>query len=419
MAEVLRSVSSESDGSYDVIAVRKRFPALRRLENGYPVAFLDGPGGSQAADTAIDAVAGYLMRGSANVHGVHGTSVETDEIIANARVAMADFVGGSPDEIAFGANMTTLNYAIARAIARDWREGDEIVVTELDHRANVDPWTSAAEERGVKIRWIRVDPELLVLKTHDLSGIITSKTKLVAVGLASNAVGTINDVKSIAKTAHQVGAKVVVDAVHAAPHIFIDRDELGADVLLCSPYKFFGPHLGVASIKRDLFEKLETYKVLPQSDEAPDKIETGTLNHEGIAGADGAVQFIASLGKGDTQRERIRSAMDIIEAYEDPLANWVRAELRSMPKVKVFGAPDVVRKTSTIGFRVEGWAPQDVCRRVLKKGVYVASGDFYATTLAMVLGIRESGSWVRAGLAPYTTREEVERLVGLISEIAE
>lgn len=418
MAEILPTVF-EGDNSYDVAAVRKRFPALSRTENGYQVAFLDGPGGSQAADTAIDAVAGYLLRGSANVHGIHGTSVETDEIIAKARTSMADFVGGSPDEIAFGANMTTLNYAIARAIARDWHEGDEIVVTELDHRANVDPWTSAAEERGVKIRWIRVDPELLVLKTHDLSDVITSKTKLVAVGFASNAVGTINDVKTIAKVAHQVGAKVVVDAVHAAPHIFIDRDELGADILVCSPYKFFGPHLGVASIKRDLFDKLETYRVLPQSDEAPDKIETGTLNHEGIAGADGAVQFIASLGKGDTQREKIRSAMDAIEAYEDPLANWARAKLRAMPKVKVYAAPDGVRKTPTIGFRVEGWAPRDVCRHVLKRGVYIASGDFYATTLAMVLGIRESGSWVRAGLAPYNTREEVERLVGLISEIAE
>lgn len=418
MAEVLRQVPAD-DSAYDVIAVRKRFPALRRTENGYPVAFLDGPGGSQAADTAIEAMAGYLLRGSANVHGVHGTSVETDEIIDRGRAAMADFIGGRPDEIAFGANMTTLNYAIARAIARDWREGDEIVVTELDHRANVDPWTSAAEERGVKVRWIRVDPELLVLKTHDLSDIITSKTKLVAVGLASNAVGTINDVKMIARAAHDVGAKVAVDAVHAAPHIFIDRDELGADILVCSPYKFFGPHLGVASIRRDLFDRLETYKVLPQSHEAPDKIETGTLNHEGIAGAEGAVQFIASLGQGDSPREKIRSAMNAIEAYEDPMANWARAQLRAMPKVKVYAASDGVRKTSTIGFRVQGWVSRDVCRHVLKKGVYIASGDFYATTLAMVLGIRESGSWVRAGLAPYTTREEVERLVELIAEIAE
>jgi len=418
MAEVLTQVPAD-DGRYDVIAVRKRFPALRRTENGYPVAFLDGPGGSQVVDIAIDAMAGYLLRGSANTHGVHGTSVETDEIISNCRAAMADFLGGTPDEIAFGANMTTLTYAIARAIARDWREGDEIVVTELDHRANVDPWTSAAEERGVKVRWIRVDPELLVLKTRDLSDIITSKTKLVAVGLASNAVGTINDVKMIAKAAHEVGARVAVDAVHAAPHIFVDRDEIGADILVCSPYKFFGPHLGVASIRRDLFDRLETYKVLPQYNDPPDKIETGTLNHEGIAGAEGAIQFIASLGQGDSRRERIRSAMETIESYEDPLANWVRAQLRAMPKVKVYAAPDGVRKAPTIAFRVDGWAPRDVCRHVLKKAVYVASGDFYATTLAMVLGIRESGSWVRAGLAPYNTREEVERLVELVSEIAE
>lgn len=402
---------------YDVQAVRKRFPALSRTENGIPVAFLDGPGGSQAADIAIQAMADYLLKGSANVHGVFGTGVETDALLVRGREAVADLIGGTADEVAFGANMTTLNFAIARAIAREWRAGDEIVVTELDHRANVDPWITAAEDKGVKVRWVGVDLERLTLKPDDLDRVLTPKTRLVAIGLASNAVGTINDVKSIARAAHSVGAVVAVDAVHAVPHIYVDRDDLGADVLVCSPYKFFGPHMGVASIKRDLFDRLETYKVMPQLLERPDKIETGTLNHEGIAGTEGAIKFIASLGRGNTRREQIRSAMETIEAYENPVADWARRELASMPGVKVYAAPDYVRKTPTIAFRVAGKTPVEVCLNALKRGVYIASGDFYATTLAMVLGIRDSGSFVRAGLAPYNTKEEVERMIESVREM--
>ncbi len=407
-----------STTTYDVQAVRKRFPALSRTENGMPVAFLDGPGGSQAVDTAIQAMTDYLVRGSANVHGVFGTSVETDALILRARAAMADLFGGRSDEVAFGANMTTLAFAVSRAMARDWQEGDEIVVTELDHRANVDPWLSAAADKGVSVRWAKVDPDRLTLKMDTLYAAITRKTKVVAVGLASNAVGTINDVRAVADAAHEVGAKVIVDAVHAVPHIFVDRDELGADVLLCSPYKFFGPHMGVVSIKRELFDKIEAYKVLPQLLERPDKIETGTLNHEGIAGTEAAAKFIAGLGCGTTNREKVRSAMDAVESYEDELANWARKQLRAIPGVKVYAAPDEVRKTPTIAFRVHGKAPRDVCLDALKRGVYIAGGDFYATTVAMVLGIRDSGGFVRAGLAPYTIREEVERLVESVRESA-
>jgi cysteine desulfurase family protein (TIGR01976 family) len=416
--DIAAQTRPETGTSYDVEAVRKRFPALRRMENGMQVAFLDGPGGSQAADTAIEAMANYLIRGSANVHGVFGTGVETDELLLRARAAMADFLGGQADEVAFGANMTTLTFALARAMAREWREGDEVVVTELDHRANVDPWISAIEDKGGTARWIKVDRERLTLDLSDLSTIINPKTKLVAVGLASNVVGTINDVKTIADAAHAVGAEVVVDAVHAAPHIFIDREVLGADAILFSPYKAFGPHLGVLSIKADLYDRLETYKVLPQLEERPDKIETGTLNHEGIAGAEGAVKFIASLGEGATTRDRIRSAMEKIEEHENPLAEWVRERLRAIPGFTVYAAPQGVRKTPTIAFRVKGMTPRDVCLHALKKALYIASGDFYATTLALLLGIRASGSWVRAGLAPYTTREEVERLVASMEELA-
>lgn len=417
MAKTLTAEQSLGKPRYDVEAVRRRFPALRRTENGMPVAFLDGPGGSQAADTAIEAMANYLIRGSANVHGVFATGVETDALLLRARAAMADLLGGQPDEIAFGANMTTLTFTLARAMSRDWREGDEVVVTELDHRANVDPWVSAVEDKGGKARWIKVNLETLTLDLSDLPNLLTPRTKVVAIGLASNVVGTVNDVRKVADAAHAVGAKVVVDAVHATPHLFIDREALHADAILFSPYKAFGPHLGVASIKADLFDSIEAYKVLPQLTERPDKIETGTLNHEGIAGAEGAVKFIASLGEGSTTREKIRSAMEKIEEHEDALAKWTRERLGAIPGFKVYAAPDDVKKTPTIAFRVKGMAPRDVCLHALRKALYVACGDFYATTLAMLLGIRASGSWVRIGLAPYTTREEVERFIESMEEL--
>ncbi len=249
--------------TFDVTAVREQFPALTRTHDRRKVAYFDGPGGSQVARSAIEAVSGYMTRGGANLHGPFPTSVETEEILRDARQAAADLLGAMPDEVAFGANMTTLTFAISRSLARTWDEGSEIVVTELDHRANVDPWLLAAAERGATVRWVRVDPETLTLEADDIERVITDKTKLVAVGLASNAVGTINDVSAIADRAHEAGAFVAVDAVHAAPHIPIDRDAIGADVLTCSAYKFFGPHVGVTAVKCDLLEALSAYKVEP------------------------------------------------------------------------------------------------------------------------------------------------------------
>ena len=273
--------------TFDVQAVREQFPALGRTYNGRGVVYFDGPGGSQVARQAIDAMAGYMERGGANLHGVFPTSTETEEILAGTREAAADFLGAAPDEVAFGANMTTLTFAISRALAREWDETPEIVVTELDHRANVDPWLIAAREKGAKVRWVRVDPETLTLVTEDLERNINDRTKLVAVGLASNAVGTVNDVAAVAEMAHGVGAIVAVDAVHAAPHIPVDRDAIGADVITCSAYKFFGPHVGVTAIKRELFERLNVYRLDPAPHDIPDKLETGTQNHEGIAGVNG------------------------------------------------------------------------------------------------------------------------------------
>jgi cysteine desulfurase family protein (TIGR01976 family) len=397
--------------AFDVQAVRKQFPALGRTHNGRGVVYFDGPGGSQVARQAIDAISGYMERGGANLHGVFPTSTETEEILADTRMAAAEFLGADPDEIVFGANMTTLRFAVSRAIASGWDEDSEIVVTELDHRANVDPWLIAAAEQGARVRWVGVDPETLTLDREDLEQNITERTKLVAIGLASNAVGTVNDVTDVAERAHRTGAIVAVDAVHAAPHLPLDRDAIGADIITCSAYKFFGPHVGLTAIRRDLFEKMGVYRLHPAPDHIPDKLETGTQNHEGIAGVKGALVFISSLGEGTSQREKLTSAMKAIEEYEASLAENFRTALRDIPGVKLYAAPDGVRKTPTIAFTVQGQAPEEVCEQMLEYGFFIAAGDFYASTLAEKLGIRDSGGFVRGGLAPYNTKEEVERFV--------
>jgi cysteine desulfurase family protein (TIGR01976 family) len=397
--------------TFDARAVREQFPALGRTHNGRNVVYLDGPGGSQVARSAIDAVSRYINRGGANLHGAFPTSVETEEILRDTRQAVADFLGAGPDEVAFGANMTTLTFAVSRALSRTWDSKTEIVVTELDHRANVDPWLLAAAERGARVRWVRVNPETLTLEPDDIETAITDRTKLVAVGLASNAVGTVNDVAAIAGRAHEAGAFVAVDAVHAAPHIPIDRDAIGADVLICSAYKLFGPHVGVTAVKRDLLEAMSVYKVEPAPGYIPDKLETGTKNHEGIAGVKGALDFIASLADGSSPRDRLVSGMRTVEEYEADLATRFRAALREIPGLKLYAAPDSVRKTPTIAFRIEGHTPREFCEHMAEEGFFVADGHFYASTLARKLGIHDSGGWIRAGLTPYNTEEEVEGFI--------
>jgi cysteine desulfurase family protein (TIGR01976 family) len=403
--------------TFDVQAVREQFPALGRTHNGHGVVYFDGPGGSQVARQAIEAIAGYMKRGGANLHGVFPTSTETEEILSDTREAAADFLGAAPDEGAFGANMTTLTFAVSRALVRGWSRDSEIVVTELDHRANVDPWLIAAEEQGARVRWVRVDPETLTLDENDLEQNINERTKLVALGLASNAVGTVNDVAAVAERAHSVGALVAVDAVHAAPHLPVDRDAIGADIITCSAYKFFGPHVGVTAIRRELFEKMGVYKLDPAPDYIPDKLETGTQNHEGIAGVKGALDFISSLGEGASQRERLTSAMNAIEEHEAALAETFRTALRDIPGVQLYTAPDGVRKTPTIAFRVEGHTPEEICLWMLEHGFFIAAGDFYASTLVGKLGIGDSGGFIRAGLAPYNTEDEVERFVEALEGI--
>ncbi len=397
--------------TYDIEAVRREFPALDRTHNGKPAVYLDGPGGSQMARPAIAAMLRYMERGGANLHGVFPTSVETEGILAGARESSAAFLGAEPDEIAFGANMTTLTYGISRALSREWGEDSEVVVTELDHRANVDPWLQAAEEKGARVRWLTLDPDTLTLNEGDIENVINENTKLVAVGLASNIVGTVSDVAKVSSIAHEAGAIVAVDAVHAAPHIPIDRDMLGADILTCSAYKFFGPHVGVAAVRAELLDSLDVYKVEPAPNYSPDKLETGTQNHEGIAGTTGALNFIASMGEGESLREKLLSGMKSIEEYEDGLAQRLRAALRETPGIKIYSAPDGAPKTPTVAFRSDSLSPRGICERMSDEGYFIGDGHFYASTVVERLGLHEKGGVVRVGIAPYTSEEEVEGFV--------
>jgi cysteine desulfurase family protein (TIGR01976 family) len=403
--------------TFPINEIRNQFPALKREFNGGEVVYFDGPGGSQVVKSSIDAITKYMENGGANLHGSFPSSQETEEIIINAKAIISDFLNVKPEEIAFGANMTTLALSIARALGRNWGKGDEIVVTEIDHRANVDTWLTMAEDKGLTVKWIKVNPDTLTLELDNLTEIINENTRLVAVGLASNAVGTINDVETIAKRAKDVGALVAVDAVHAAPHIAIDREQMGADILLCSSYKFFGPHVGIAAIRENVFENLSPYKLSPAPTYIPDKLETGTQNHEGIAGITPAIEFIASLGEGETRREQIISGLEQIEAYENELANKMRTGLAKIDKITLYQANASVPKTPTIAFTIDGYTPQEVCRKLSEEhGIFVADGHFYASTLGDILGINESGGWIRAGLAPYNSEKEVERFLNAIKQ---
>jgi cysteine desulfurase family protein (TIGR01976 family) len=404
---------------YPIERVRQRFPALQRAHRGRPVAYFDGPGGSQVVDTCIEAMADYMRKGGANLHGQFPSSVETEAHIHEARAAMADLLNTEAREIAFGANATTLLFHLARALARTWRSGDEIVVTELDHRGNVDPWIVAARDKGVVVRFLEVDTATLTLDLSSIDSIVNERTVLVAMGLASNAVGTVSEVARVAARAHEVHAVVAVDAVQAVPHFAVDFRGLGADVLTCSAYKFFGPHLGIVAIRHQLFERLEVDRLLPAPEHIPDKLETGTLNHEGIAGIKPAVEFIAWLGDGSTRRERIVSGYERMEAHENRLAEEIRAALSRWPGVRLYEAPPTVRKTPTVALTVEGMTPAEVARRVIEHGsVFVADGNFYASTLAERLGLNHAGGWVRAGLAPYNSDEEVARFVAAMRSLS-
>jgi len=391
--------------------IREFFPALRREEAGFPVAYFDGPGGTQVPQRVADRVCDYLLNHNANRHWAFGTSIETDETVESAREALADYLGATPQEIVFGTNMTTLTFHISRALGRRFGPGDEIVVTELDHQANVGPWRALEQDRGITIKTVPMIPESGTLDWTVLERLLSSRTALLAIGAASNALGTINDVKGATLRAHQVGSLVYVDAVHFAPHELVDVREMECDFLACSPYKFYGPHLGVLYGREDLLRELDVPKLAPVPEIAPDRFETGTLDHEGIAGAAEAVDFLASLAPGETRRERLENGFTELRSRGTQLLESLWVGLSALPAVRLYGPPPSEPRTPTIAFTVDGKRSAEVASFLAREfGVFVSNGDFLASTVTARLGLAEEGL-VRAGCSCYTTSEEVERLI--------
>jgi len=391
-----------------ILDIRSAFPALRETENQKPFIYFDGPGGTQMAQQSLDAMVNYITSGMANLHGAFPTSVTTDELLLEGRKAVADLLNCDPSEVAFGQNMTSLAFSIARSLGAFIAAEDDIVVTELDHRANVDPWVTLAKDKGAAVKFIPVSTATYSLELDKLNDIITEKTKLVAVGMSSNVTGTVTDIARIIARAKEVKALVIVDAVHAVPHLSIDFKQLGCDVLLCSAYKFFGPHIGIAVIAAALFEELQVYKLQPAPQEMPDKLETGTQNHEGIAGLVGAISFIESLGDGATRGERLQSGMHRIDDHEQNLSDRIERLLEQLPEVTLFRAPAGTRKTPTFAFTVKGINAREATAWFAERyNMNIADGHFYASTMAEKLGVNPMGGWIRIGLAPYNTLEEV------------
>lgn len=411
----------------DLSAIRSQFPSLQR-----PAIFLDNPGGTQIARQSIERINRYLIECNANHGGTFATSIASDAVLEEAHHAMADFYNAaSPDEIIFGNNMTTLTLHISRSISREWQEGDEIVVTRLDHDANVTPWVLAAQDRGVKISWVDFDVEDGTLRLDDLHRALERKPRLLAVGYAANGLGTINPIPKIIQMAHEAGTLVYVDAVQYAPHGPIDVQKLGCDFLISSAYKFFGPHAGILYGKRELLEKLFAYKVRPATNNLPGKFETGTQNHEGIAGVLGAVEYFQWVGRefGDKniaggyqgRRLELKQAMTAIHTYELELERALLAALESVPGLRLYGLTDANRleeRVATFSFRLKDLHPRVVAEKLAQQGIYVWDGNYYALNTTERLGVEDKGGMVRVGAVHYNTIEEVERLKEALMKIA-
>jgi len=415
---------NRKSAALDITWVREQFPSLQLQVNGRPAAFLDGPGGTQVPQRVIDAVTNYFLHSNANVGGAYLTSERNDAMLAEAHRAMADLLGCDADEVAFGQNMTTLTLLLSRAIGRGLGPGDEILLTWLDHDGNVSPWL-ALEERGVVIRRSEVNPQDCTLRLDDLAANITPKTRVVAVGYASNAVGTINPVKEIVRLAHAAGALAIIDAVHYAPHGSIDVRDLDCDFLLCSPYIFFAPHSGVMYGKRAVSSRLRPYKVRAQYDRLPEQWETGTLSHENIAGVLAAVEYLADLGRlsepaAASRRAALLAAYAAISNYERGLMAPLISGLLQIPGLKVYGITDPARfseRTPTVAVRVEGHSPIELARKLGERGIFTWDGHYFALDLARRLDVEVTGGWLRIGLVHYNTREEVGRVLEELNRV--
>ncbi len=406
---------------YNVDAIRSHFPSLAS-----GATFFDNPGGTQVPQEVIDAVSHYYLTSNSNTHGAFATSRRTDAVVADGRVALADFLNArAPNEIVFGPNMTTLTFNISRALSRLLNAGDEIIVTRLDHDADIAPWL-ALEERGAVVHWVDIHPDDCTLDMADFEKHLSTKTKIVAVGGASNAVGSMNDLKTIIPLAHMAGALVFVDAVHLAPHQPIDAQDLDCDLLACSVYKFYGPHLGVLYGKYDLLDRVQAYKVRPSGKQPPDKFETGTANHEGIAGACAAIDYLASVGEQygapyaaqfksfSGRRLQLKTALAAIQTYERDLFTRLMRGLSEIPGVRIYGITDYARfgyRTPTVAFTLENKTPREIAERLGRENIYVWDGNYYALALMERLGLEEHGGAVRVGLAHYNTAAEVDRFL--------
>jgi cysteine desulfurase family protein (TIGR01976 family) len=400
-----------------VDAIRAQFPALERLHRGRPVAYFDGPGGTQVPRSVVEACRDYLYHHNANTHWAYPTSLETDALLGRARHAMAELLGCGKEEIAFGANMTTLTFHLARSLGRSFAPGDEIIVTDLDHHANIDPWLDMARERGLTARAVPFDPADGRLDGEEFLRLLGPRTRLVALGAASNALGTVTDLLPLVAAARQAGALVFVDAVHAAPHLELDVRQLGCDFLACSAYKFYGPHIGILYARGGLPSGLDVPRLRPAAGAGAERLETGTLNHEGIVGAGAAVDFLAELSTGASRRERLAATMATLHQRGEALVGRLWEGLDAIDGVRLWGPPPGLPRTATIGFTVADLGSRTVAERLAEEAVFVSDGDFYATTVVERLGVATQGL-VRAGCACYTTGDEVERLIEGVRRIA-
>ena len=417
--------------SLNLDVIRQQFPSLHRN-----AIFFDNPGGTQIAKQSIDRITKYLIENNANHEGAFATSIASDAVLDEAHQAMADFYNApSAKEIVFGNNMTTLTLHISRSISRDWKAGDEIVLTRLDHDANVTPWVLAALDKGVKVNWVDFDVEDGTLKLDDLQKALERKPKLVAVGYASNSLGTVNPIEKITKMAHDAGALVYVDAVQYAVHGPMDVQKIGCDFLVSSSYKYFGPHAGILYGKRELLEKLVAYKVRPATNELPGKFETGTQNHEGIAGILGAIEYFEWLGKefggqyandlsqqGYSGRKLLlKQAMTAVHAYEFELSRALLSALEAVPNIRIFGNTDARRldeRIATFSFRIGDMNPRTVAEKLAAENIYVWDGNYYAINVSERLGVEDKGGMVRVGAVHYNTVDEINRLGAVVNQIA-
>lgn len=407
------TVTGQVGGVASVESIRSRFPALTRVHRGNPIAYFDGPGGTQVPESVADAVIEYLLYHNANTHWAYPTSIETDAMLAAARSAVAEFLNATADEIAFGLNMTTLTFHLARALGREWSPGDEVIVTELDHHGNVAPWQALVQERGIVLRTLPLKVADGTLDLSSLPRLLGPRTKLLAIGAASNVLGTITDVGAACAMARQAGALSFVDAVHAAPHVLMDMAAIGCDFLGCSAYKFYGPHIGILYGRKDRIEALDVPRLIPAPNYAPERLETGTQNHEGIVGTGAAVDFLAGLGTGATRRSRLASAFSVLHDRGATLLAGLWNELSTERRIRLYGPKPGAQRTPTLSFTVSGMNAESVAKRLAERGVFVSHGDFYAPTVLERLGVLDSGL-VRAGCSCYTTENEVDRLISAV-----